>query len=88
MSDSSMGPPASERICPNYEVCSDVRDCIYKDDGNLTDEGKRLQRLPGYCKLGRRTEAIRRHGSPHVASPLETFYPDRFNQLDKYGAQF
>ena len=88
MSDSSMGPPASDRICPNYQDCMDARDCIYQEDGRLTDQGKRLQRLPGYCKLGRPTEARNRHSLPAVASPLEEFYPERFNQLKKYGVQF
>ena len=72
-------------MCPNYRVCRDARDCIYQDsEGRLTDEGKGFQRLSGYCKLGRRTEAIRRHGLPHVASPLESLYPEKFKDMKKY----
>jgi hypothetical protein len=81
MSDSSMGPPAPDRMCPGYNICRDARDCFYQDkDGRLTDEGKRLQRLSGYCRLGRRTEYIKRHSLPHVADPLDGIYPDRLNK--------
>jgi len=72
-------------MCPNYNACRDARDCFYQDrDGRLTDDGKRMQRQPGYCRFGRRTEAIRRHGFSHVASPMEGIYPERFRDMKKY----